>query len=28
MLIDAIVGGVYIPMGRFSKEITPFTGNN
>ena len=27
MLIDAIIGGVNIPMGGFSKELTPFTGN-
>lgn len=27
ILIDAIIGGVSIPMGGFNPEITPFTGN-
>lgn len=27
ILIDAIIGGVYIPMGGYSEELTPFNGN-
>ena len=27
MLIDAIIGGVEIPMGGYNNDLTPFNGN-